>query len=113
MWDIVAEIVKLCTYPAPRNPFAIDFEYFNMLPLSEQVLATAAMVNLLQKILIHTPDQKVYAGQGRCFLIMKTCPCNKQIVFALKIENFQLKTLDIFLILAQNIGCGYTLELPQ
>ena len=65
MWDVVAEIVKLCTYPAPRNPFAIDFDYFNMLPLSEQVLATAAMVNLLQKILIHTPDQKVYAGQGQ------------------------------------------------
>lgn len=63
VWDIVAEIVKLCTYPAPRNPFAIDFDYFTMLPLSEQVLATAAMVNLLQKILIHTPDQKMYAGQ--------------------------------------------------
>ena len=64
VWDVVAEIVKLCTYPSPRNPFAIDFDYFTMLPLSEQVLATAAMVNLLQKILIHTPDQKMYAGQG-------------------------------------------------
>ena len=29
---------------------------------------------------------------------------------ALKIENFQLKKFDIFLILAQNIDCGYTLE---
>ena len=64
VWDVVAELVKLCTYPSPRNPFAIDFDYFSMLPLSERVLATAAMVNLLQKILIHTPDQKMYAGQG-------------------------------------------------
>ena len=64
MWDVVAELVKLCTYPSPRNPFAIDYDYFSMLPLSERVLATAAMVNLLQKILIHTPDQKMYAGQG-------------------------------------------------
>lgn len=63
VWDVVAEIVKLCTYPSPRNPFAIDFDYFTMLPVSEQVLGTAAMVNLLQKILIHTPDQKAYAGQ--------------------------------------------------
>ena len=28
----------------------------------------------------------------------------------LKIENFQLKKFDIFLIFAQNIDCGYKLE---
>ena len=32
---------------------------------------------------------------------------------ALKIENFQLKILYIFLIFAQNIDCGYTLEPPR
>lgn len=64
VWDIIAELVKLCTYPAPRNPFEIDFDYFSMLPLSEKVLATAAMVNILQRILIHTPDLKLYAGPG-------------------------------------------------
>ena len=36
-----------------------------------------------------------------------------EIIFALKIENFQLKTFDIFLIFAQNIDCGYTLEPPH
>ena len=30
-----------------------------------------------------------------------------------KIENFQWKTFDIFLIFAQNIDCGYTLEPPR
>ena len=29
------------------------------------------------------------------------------------IENFQQKLLDIFLIFAQNIDCGYTLEPPR
>ena len=33
--------------------------------------------------------------------------------WALKIENFQLKKFDIFLIFAQNIDCGYTLEPPR
>ena len=28
-------------------------------------------------------------------------------------ENFQLKIFDIFLIFAQNIDCGYTLEPPR
>ena len=32
---------------------------------------------------------------------------------ALKNENFQLKNSDIFLIFAQNIDCGYTLEPPR
>ena len=31
---------------------------------------------------------------------------------ALKIENFQLENFDSFLIIAQNIYCGYTLEPP-
>ena len=31
---------------------------------------------------------------------------------ALKIENFQLKDFDIFIIFAQNIDCGYMLEPP-
>ena len=35
-----------------------------------------------------------------------------EIFCALKIENFQLKNFDIFLIFAQNIDCGYTLEPP-
>ena len=30
-----------------------------------------------------------------------------------KIENIQLKKFDIFLIFAQNIDCGYTLEPPR
>ena len=36
-----------------------------------------------------------------------------EIVLALKTENFQLKKFDSFLIFAQNIDCGYTLEPPQ
>ena len=30
-----------------------------------------------------------------------------------KIENFQIKNANIFLISAQNIDCGYSLEPPQ
>ena len=32
---------------------------------------------------------------------------------ALKIENFQQKNIENFLIFAQNIDCGYTLEPPR
>ena len=36
-----------------------------------------------------------------------------EIVLALKVENFQLINFDIFLIFAQNIDCGYSLEPPR
>ena len=36
-----------------------------------------------------------------------------EIFLTLKIENFQLKNVDIFLIFAQNIDCVYTLEPPR
>ena len=32
---------------------------------------------------------------------------------SLKTEKIQLKNVDIFLIFAQNIDCGYTLEPPR
>lgn len=37
-------------YPAPLNPFAIDFKYFEGLPLVQRVIATGAMAHFLQKV---------------------------------------------------------------
>ena len=34
-------------------------------------------------------------------------------IFFVKIEKLHQKIFDIFLIFAQNIDCGYTLELPR
>ena len=36
-----------------------------------------------------------------------------EIFEVVKNENFQLKMFDIFLIFAQNIDCGYSLEPPR
>ncbi len=49
--DVVAELVRICTVPCPPNPFAVDMDYFAALPASERVLASAAMISLLQQIL--------------------------------------------------------------
>ncbi|KAK7499220.1 hypothetical protein BaRGS_00009480 [Batillaria attramentaria] len=63
IWDIIAELVKLCMYPAPRNPFAVDLNYFLSLPLQQQVLSSAAMITCLQKIMLHASDDRPYAGK--------------------------------------------------
>ncbi|XP_061180525.1 uncharacterized protein LOC133189114 [Saccostrea echinata] len=62
LYDIVSELVKLNTYPAPQNPFELDMEYFSSLPLSEQVLETGAMVQTLKKIFLSTSDDRPYTG---------------------------------------------------
>ena len=65
IWDIIGEVVKLCMYPAPRNPFAVDMDYFLSLSTHQQLLPTAAMMVCLQKIVLHTSDDRRYAGKGR------------------------------------------------
>lgn len=59
--DIIAELVAICTTPAPPNPFAIDFDYFDSLPLQEKFLASGAMMNFLKQVLCartHSYDRR-------------------------------------------------------
>ena len=57
--------------------------------------------------------QKLDTGNGlQGDIITKTSPFNIQYFFSLKIKHFQRKNFDIFLIFAQGIDCGYTLEPP-
>ena len=48
-------------------------------------------------------------------VITKTCLFKNilKILPPKKIENFQIKSSDIFLFSAQNIDCGYSLEPPR
>ena len=62
--DILAELVKLCTYPAPRNPFEVDLDYFRCLVQPECALASAAMVTCLQKVITGTSESKPYTRKG-------------------------------------------------
>ena len=45
-------------------------------------------------------------------LITKTRPCNI-VQFFTAVKKIISKNCDVFLIFAQNIDCGYTLERPQ
>ena len=56
---------------------------------------------------------QLYKSMKATFYIMKTCPCNIQRFFlVVKNENFTRKILIFFLLFAQNIDCGYSLEPP-
>lgn len=67
LWDIIAEVVKLCMYPSPLNPFAVDFKYFEGLPLVQRVIATGAMAHFLQKVVAsgnHAYNARVFDDLG-------------------------------------------------
>lgn len=62
LYDIIAELVKLNTYPAPQNPYELDMDYFLSLPPAERVLETAAMIQTLKNVFLNTSDDKPYTG---------------------------------------------------
>lgn len=62
LWDIIAEVVKLNMCPSPLNPFAIDFKYFEGLPLVHRVIASGAMAHFLQKVV--TSGDHAYNARG-------------------------------------------------
>uniref|UniRef100_A0A4W4DPP8 Si:dkey-19b23.7 n=1 Tax=Electrophorus electricus TaxID=8005 RepID=A0A4W4DPP8_ELEEL len=50
VWDIVNELVGLCTMPPPDNPFSLDMCYLQTLPLPKRFLVTGALLNFLEMI---------------------------------------------------------------
>ncbi|KAI5104254.1 hypothetical protein C0J45_5880 [Silurus meridionalis] len=52
VWDVVHELVGLCTMPPPDNPFSLDICYLKTLSLPERFLTTGALLNFLEIIVV-------------------------------------------------------------
>ena len=58
--------------------------------------------------------QVTHSGPLTIIAHYENMPMQYSVIFkVVKTENFKWKILDTFLIFAQNIDCGYTLEPPQ
>ncbi|KAK7909650.1 hypothetical protein WMY93_014334 [Mugilogobius chulae] len=53
VWDVVSELVSLCTVPSPSNPFALDLRYIKSLPLTDRFLVTGALLNFLEMYIVY------------------------------------------------------------
>ncbi|KAL4631470.1 hypothetical protein GN956_G15062 [Arapaima gigas] len=60
VWDMVSEVVGLCTLPPPANPFSLDMDYFQTLTLSERFLASGALINFLEMLLVHSSREELF-----------------------------------------------------
>ncbi|CEP13132.1 hypothetical protein [Parasitella parasitica] len=59
LWEMVAEIVQMTS--SPKNPFQIDFDYIDKLPLEESVLLTGSLLAFLQNVWIEADPCIVFA----------------------------------------------------
>ncbi|KAL7374547.1 hypothetical protein ABVT39_002772 [Epinephelus coioides] len=53
VWDVISELVCLCTVPSPSNPFALDMRYIKSLPLPDRFLVTGALLNFLDMYVVY------------------------------------------------------------
>lgn len=65
VWDIVSELVCLCTIPSPSNPFALDMRYIKNLPLPDRFLVTGALLGFLETYVIYGNRDELHYDKGR------------------------------------------------
>ncbi|CAI8051196.1 hypothetical protein GBAR_LOCUS28040 [Geodia barretti] len=68
VWDVLTELVEVCAAPCPPNPFAVDLDYFQSLPLQERALASAAMISFLQRVIAsghHSYNRRIVSDIGK------------------------------------------------
>lgn len=63
-WDVVSELVTLCTVPSPSNPFALDMRYVQNLPLPDRFLATGALLNFLESYVVYGNRDELHYDKG-------------------------------------------------
>ncbi|KAJ2825312.1 hypothetical protein GGI24_003195 [Coemansia furcata] len=50
-WDVMVEVICTAMAPhPPENPFAVDYGYFEKIPVEERVVATGAVLEFLRRV---------------------------------------------------------------
>ncbi len=73
VWDVVSELVGLCTMPPPDNPFSLDMRYLQTLSLPERFLVTGALLNFLEMIVVQGSREEPFydLGEHRAWVTLK------------------------------------------
>ncbi|XP_028826202.1 uncharacterized protein LOC114784738 [Denticeps clupeoides] len=60
IWDVVSELVGLCTMPPPDNPFSLDMRHLRALPLPDRYLVSGALLNFLEALVVRGSRGEVF-----------------------------------------------------
>lgn len=72
MWDVISELVCLCTVPSPSNPFALDMRYIKSLPLPDRFLVTGALLNFLEMYVVYGNRDELHYDKGAILMSRKS-----------------------------------------
>lgn len=64
VWDVISELVCLCTVPSPSNPFALDMCYIKGLTLPDRFLVTGALLNFLETYVVYGNRDELHYDKG-------------------------------------------------
>lgn len=65
VWDIISELVCLCTVPSPSNPFALDMCHIKNLSLPDRFFVTGALLNFLEMYVVYGNRDEMHYDKGR------------------------------------------------
>lgn len=70
LWEIVTEILSMTLNPT--NPFEIDFEFIDKLPLEEKVLLTGSLLAFLENVYVQADPTITFVDEGSNKRIFKS-----------------------------------------
>ncbi|SAL99873.1 hypothetical protein [Absidia glauca] len=63
LWEMVWELISRVSWPSPQNPFAIDFDYLDRVPLPQSLFLTGALMEFLQTLWVQAEPQVSFIDQ--------------------------------------------------
>lgn len=63
LWEIVAEILSMTINPS--NPFEIDFEFIDKVPIEEGVLLTGSLLAFLENVWVQADPNTSFTDKGK------------------------------------------------
>lgn len=64
VWEIIEEVLRKTWTTDKSNPFSVDHDYLNNLPVQRSVILSFALINFLRKVISRNP---VYTDESKLF----------------------------------------------
>lgn len=61
---MVWELISRVTWPSPQNPFEIDFEYLDRIPLPQSLFLTGGLLEFLQTLWVQAEPNVNFIENG-------------------------------------------------
>lgn len=64
LWEMIWELISRVTWPSPQNPFEINFEYLDQIPLPQALFLTGGLLEFLQTLWVQAEPNVAFIDDG-------------------------------------------------